>query len=37
MRKVTVKDCTICAFGDVDAWPIDGLTAHFRPEMEAAE
>jgi len=25
---------TICAHGDASAWPIQGLIAHFRPEME---
>ena len=26
---------TICALGDAAAWPIQGLSRHFRPEMEA--
>ena len=25
---------TICALGDAAAWPIQGLIAHFRPEIE---
>ena len=25
---------TICALGDAAAWPIQGLIAHFRPELE---
>ena len=26
---------TICALGDAAAWPIQGLIAHFRHEIEA--
>jgi NADH-quinone oxidoreductase subunit F len=29
-----VEGHTICAFGDAAAWPIQGLIAHFRPEIE---
>ena len=30
-----IEGHTICALGDAAAWPIQGLIAHFRPEMEA--
>ena len=30
-----VEGHTICALGDAAAWPIQGLIAHFRPEIEA--
>ena len=29
-----VEGHTICALGDAAAWPIQGLIAHFRPEIE---
>jgi NADH-quinone oxidoreductase subunit F len=29
-----IEGHTICAFGDAAAWPIQGLIAHFRPEIE---
>jgi NADH-quinone oxidoreductase subunit F len=29
-----VEGHTICALGDAAAWPIQGLIAHFRPELE---
>ena len=31
-----VEGHTICALGDAAAWPIQGLIAHFRHEIEAA-
>jgi len=30
-----VEGHTICALGDAAAWPIQGLIAHFRHEIEA--
>jgi NADH-quinone oxidoreductase subunit F len=30
-----IEGHTICALGDAAAWPVQGLIAHFRPEMEA--
>jgi NADH-quinone oxidoreductase subunit F len=30
-----IEGHTICALGDAAAWPIQGLIAHFRPEIEA--
>jgi NADH-quinone oxidoreductase subunit F len=29
-----VEGHTICALGDAAAWPVQGLIAHFRPEIE---
>jgi NADH-quinone oxidoreductase subunit F len=29
-----VEGHTICALGDAAAWPIQGLTRHFRNEVE---
>jgi len=29
-----VEGHTICALGDAAAWPIQGLIAHFRHEIE---
>jgi NADH-quinone oxidoreductase subunit F len=29
-----VEGHTICALGDAAAWPIQGLSRHFRPELE---
>ena len=29
-----IEGHTICALGDAAAWPIQGLIAHFRPEIE---
>jgi NADH-quinone oxidoreductase subunit F len=29
-----VEGHTICALGDAAAWPIQGLIAHFRDEIE---
>jgi NADH-quinone oxidoreductase subunit F len=29
-----IEGHTICAHGDASAWPIQGLIAHFRPELE---
>jgi NADH-quinone oxidoreductase subunit F len=29
-----IEGHTICALGDAAAWPIQGLTRHFRPELE---
>ena len=29
-----VEGCTICALGDAAAWPIQGLSRHFCPEVE---
>ena len=36
LEQVTrqVEGHTICALGDAAAWPIQGLIAHFRPELE---
>jgi NADH-quinone oxidoreductase subunit F len=30
-----IEGHTICALGDAAAWPIQGLIAHFRHEIEA--
>jgi NADH-quinone oxidoreductase subunit F len=30
-----IEGHTICALGDAAAWPVQGLIAHFRPEIEA--
>jgi NADH-quinone oxidoreductase subunit F len=30
-----VEGHTICALGDAAAWPVQGLIAHFRHEIEA--
>ena len=37
LEEVTkqVEGHTICALGDAAAWPIQGLIAHFRHEIEA--
>lgn len=29
-----IEGHTICALGDAAAWPVQGLIAHFRGEME---
>ena len=29
-----IEGHTICALGDAAAWPVQGLIAHFRPEIE---
>jgi NADH-quinone oxidoreductase subunit F len=36
LEKVTkqIEGHTICALGDAAAWPIQGLLAHFRDEVE---
>jgi NADH-quinone oxidoreductase subunit F len=36
LLEVTTKieGHTICALGDAAAWPVQGLIAHFRPEIE---
>src|SRR3569623_73653 len=36
LQQVTkqVEGHTICALGDAAAWPIQGLSRHFRPEIE---
>ena len=37
LEQVTrqIEGHTICALGDAAAWPIQGLIAHFRHEIEA--
>ena len=36
LEEVTyqIEGHTICALGEADAWPVQGLIRHFRPELE---